>query len=489
MIKSLKNRILELLDTITEMVNLLCQVQDKKVFISDCYEAIESIMGHIEKEQTSPVKTLRLLDEIQDAFVLGLNNIEIINDSYVKELKKNVVLLKSVLREEVNEQLNVVFFPYKESMWDSLATIYEAAVNDSNCVAKVVPIPYYKLEHESVQPVYEGDLFPEDIQKVNYNNYDLETEQPDIIFVHNIYDQYNTITQVSEQYFTSNLKKYTDMLVYVPYHISSPVKAEKDDSRMSYKLPTIKNVDKVVLAGEFVEKEALRDGIPKEKILTLGSPKFDGMLKVLNEDTEFPDEWKDVIEGKTVFLLNTGCLYFVNDIRAAAVMLDLILDIPRYIDNVALIWRPHPLTEAAVKRYAPELSGLLESYYEAIKNKSPHVKNTILDQNESYFPALKVADVLLTNFSSILDSYLLTEKKVIYLGEKMPESSLIPSDTFYYFFDKDEPWFELAKKIAKGYDPLAKKRKEIASKFYECLDGTSGEKIYKAVKECVLRNQ
>ena len=37
----------------------------------------------------------------------------------------------------------VVFLPYKASMWDSLESVYLAAKEDEQCDAYVVPIPYY----------------------------------------------------------------------------------------------------------------------------------------------------------------------------------------------------------------------------------------------------------------------------------------------------------------------------------------------------------
>ena len=102
--------------------------------------------------------------------------------------------------------------------------------------------------------------------------------------------------------------------------------------------------------------------------------------------------------------------------------------------------------------------------------------NIILDETDDYFPALKAADVLISSDGSLLRSYLLTEKKVIFLDKTLPNNSLVPSNAFYYFYNQDEPWYELVKKFAKGYDPLAVNRKGIASKVYANIDGTCGEK-------------
>ena len=39
----------------------------------------------------------------------------------------------------------ILFCPYKEEMWDSMETIYDAARVDSETIAEIMPIPYFTL--------------------------------------------------------------------------------------------------------------------------------------------------------------------------------------------------------------------------------------------------------------------------------------------------------------------------------------------------------
>mgnify|MGYP001012927917 CR=1 FL=1 len=130
-------------------------------------------------------------------------------------------ILDSFQKNKPKGKLKVAFFPYKISMWDSLETIYEAALEDKDCIVDVVPIPYHEKSIEELTFKYEGDRFSNVLNFRHYTEYNIEYEKPDIVFVHNIYDQNNTITRVYEKYFTSYIKKHTRMLVYVPYHIPS----------------------------------------------------------------------------------------------------------------------------------------------------------------------------------------------------------------------------------------------------------------------------
>ncbi len=486
MFLSMKKRIHELLNTVSEMTGELSKLSDRRSAISDCLAALEAIAAQLDKEEIPPVRTNEKILDLQMVFKNFYSDPSGINDISTKHLDKQVKDLQATLRNEITPKLNVVFFPYKASMWDSLESVYEAAAKDPNCVARVVPIPYYQLAQDKAIPTYEGELFPSNIPVTHYNDYSLEAEQPDVIFVHNIYDEYNTITRVHEHFFTTNLKKYTDMLVYVPYHVSSFVPTADNDINLSYGIPSIKNVDKVILVNEWLKQEALRSGVPKDKLLVLGSPKFDALVKAMNNDITYPAEWMDRIKGKTVYLMNTPTLMFASNLFPRLEALIDFFSIPRIDPNSIVIWRPHPLTQISIMKYTPSLLEYYLQLTNSIRSGDPLYSHIILDETADYLPALKAADVIISNVGSLLRSYLLTEKKVLFWGESMPKGSLIPDNAFYYAFNPVEPWFELVKKFATGFDALAANRKGLAEKVYVNTDGSSGAKVYQMIKEHVL---
>ncbi|MFE4712059.1 hypothetical protein ACFRAM_14410 [Paenibacillus sp. NPDC056722] len=482
-----KTRIINLLDSISQMQGLLTNLSDPFNAISDCLAAIEAILFQLSQEDPVPQKTIDRLQNIHHSFETILKRKSDLNESIVIHIGEQIVALREDFDREIQVKLNVVFLPYKASMWDSLATVYEAAVKDENCVATVVPIPYYKLSQEEVIPTYEGELFPNDIPITHFNDYILEEQQPDIIFVHNIYDEYNTITRVHEHFFTSNLKQYTDMLVYVPYHISSFIAPNEETHSLAYDLPTVENVDKIILVGEYLKEAAIRNGVPPEKLLVLGSPKLDAIVNAMKKETPTPIEWGKNLENKTVYLINTGCMFFSGVPFEALERLVDFLSIPKIDERSVVIWRPHPLTKISIMKYAPYLLDYYVNLTEKfIKAKDPLYSRVIFDETEDYIPSLKAADVLISSDGSLLRSYVLTGKKVLFWDEKEPAGSLLPPDIFYYAFDRSEPWYQLVKKFPAGYDPLAKNRINVAANVYENIDGTSGAKIYAAIKECLF---
>ncbi|MCM1237294.1 MAG: hypothetical protein NC489_45075 [Ruminococcus flavefaciens] len=54
--------------------------------------------------------------------------------------------------------------------------------------------------------------------------------KPDIIYFHNPYDNWNLVTSVGPRFYSSNLKKYTEKLVYIPYFILGEI--EPDDQKV-----------------------------------------------------------------------------------------------------------------------------------------------------------------------------------------------------------------------------------------------------------------
>lgn len=53
---------------------------------------------------------------------------------------------------------------------------------------------------------YEGYDLPSYVPITKWNEYSLQEHRPDIVFIHNPYDQCNTITSVMPQFYSSELK-------------------------------------------------------------------------------------------------------------------------------------------------------------------------------------------------------------------------------------------------------------------------------------------
>ena len=232
------------------------------------------------------------------------------------------------------DKKEVVFLPYKAAMWDSLESVWQAAWEDENCDAYVIPIPYYDKNPDGSfrEMHYEADQYPDYVPVTRYDAFDFAAHQPDVIYIHNAYDNWNLVTSVHPHFFSGNLKQYTDTLVYIPYFVLDEV--DPNNEQMVEKIrhfcfmPGIINADKVIVQSEDMKqiyvneylKAAKAHGLQgrhldrtylEQKFLGLGSPKYDRVLSTQREEFDIPKEWQKVIQKpdgsrKKIIMYNTG---------------------------------------------------------------------------------------------------------------------------------------------------------------------------------------
>ncbi len=268
-----------------------------------------------------------------------------------KKLRNALLRIEGSIRNDIKVRLEIAFFPYKASMWDSLESVWRAAAADPDCDAYVVPIPYYDRNRDGSLGTYhyEGNAFPPDVPVVYYENYRLEERKPDIVYIHNPYDEGNYVTTVDPRFYSGELKKYADKLVYIPYYTTTGGMAESQARCFAYY-----NADYIVIQAEKYRKFFAPE-LPDDKFLAFGSPKFDRVIRMCAQPGPLPEAWRDRMERRTVYFYNTS----INGLLA---------DTPRFLKKMAyvfrcfqgredacLLWRPHPLLESTLDSLRPEL--------------------------------------------------------------------------------------------------------------------------------------
>lgn len=133
-----------------------------------------------------------------------------------------------VLQEKITAELDriisrktILFLPVLARDWQGLHSLWKAAADDENCDTYVVPLPYYYKDYDSSPKEVCCDVaeFPEEVYALDYRGLTseyLEMLHPDVIVIQNPYDAWNPVFSVPEMFYSLNLRKYTDKLVYVP---------------------------------------------------------------------------------------------------------------------------------------------------------------------------------------------------------------------------------------------------------------------------------
>lgn len=315
---------------------------------------------------------------------LGTNASINANNAY-KKLRKALVQVSNSVRNDIKVRPEIVFLPYKASMWDSLESIWMAADADPECDAYVVPIPYYDKNPDGSlgKMHYEGASLPEYVPVTHYNDYSIEDSRPDAIYIHNPYDDLNYVTSVDPRYYSNELKKYTEKLVYVPYYSSSGGTSEGQAF-----CPAYLNADYIVVQAEKF-KGFFDSRIPRKKLLALGSPKFDRTIRLCQNPPEPPAEWKEKMvhaDGtrKKVYFYNTSINGMLADTKRFLMKMEYVFNVFQGREDACLLWRPHPLLESTFDSMRPHLKTvygqLKERFFQqklGIYDDTPDIEKTI----------------------------------------------------------------------------------------------------------------
>lgn len=349
--------------------------------LADCQETAIMMGNEIEEVYGDNTNSVSRLEE----YCESLYEMTLVIGHPVKrrEMQKTIAnylrLIRRTIGEEIPDRLEVVFLPYKASMWDSLESVWMAADADEDCDAYVIPIPYYdKNPDGSFKEIhYEGEEYPEYVPVTHYKEYDFAKRYPDIIFIHNPYDDYNYVTSVDPFFYTKNLKSFTNKLVYIPYFVLAEPDPDDPNVRKGIEhfctAPGVLHADQVIVQSENMRKvyvDVLTDytkehGFTRkyweDRILGLGSPKMDKVLNTHKDNVEIPEEWVRIIEKedgewKKIILYNNSVTALLqHDYKMIRKMRDVFRTFEENKDEVALLWRPHPLIKATIESMRPEL--------------------------------------------------------------------------------------------------------------------------------------
>ena len=161
---------------------------------------------------------------------------------------------------EIEKKKIAVFLPVRAKWWHTMEPLWRAYSENPEYEVQVLPIFYYDCDFEG--NIYdkhdERALFPDYVQVSDCEKFDFAGIHPDVIVIQVPYDGHNTAMTVHEFFYSANLLKFTDELVYVPY-LDMDAPAEPGDKASTaikafVQQEGVFNADRVVVRGK-----ALRD--------------------------------------------------------------------------------------------------------------------------------------------------------------------------------------------------------------------------------------
>lgn len=371
----------------------------------------------------------------------------------------------------VRYQVRAVFFTGLGSTWDAMQSVYEYMRDDPRFDPVVVLIPVFRRVQQGGQVkqevTYVDYLTPMGIPFLEYTQYSLEKDSPDIAFTNQPYE-----SVIPSEFWPETIAKYTK-LIYLPYFL--PDVPAKTSVMSLAKLPVYRYAWKVVCPTEKQYKFYCRHAENKgANALVTGAPKTDPIIALANEIVQPPEGW-GCLAGKTVFLWNSWYDIAVSSVR----FFDELLNWFENHKDCGLIWRKHPMTDTVTKLYHPDQYRA----YQRNLRYAQEAENVIVDMETSCNAAFSVSHALISDWSSLLPQYLLVNKPALW----------IDSHAFQFGSEQfiDSRWMERGEtvddvfafmdRIRNGEDRNAALRSVIRQRDLSLADGHCGERVCESV--------
>lgn len=469
---SQKRDVLEMIATLHEAHDVIRNDIELKKYasaqdmLSQCQECAVRVGTAIEESEGEGFVTISHIEEYCEVLYRIYQELDANGDVAAnkmrKTLEKYMLKIENSVKHDLNVRKEMVFLPYKSSMWDSLESVWRAADEDPECDAYVVPIPYYDKNPDGTfsKEYYEGDKFPADVPITHYNDYDFETRHPDAIFIHNPYDHGNLVTSVHPYFYSDKLKQYCDKLIYIPYYISAesnPYSLAVMEKKSGFILTFgVMNANMVIVQSENTKKlyiNVLRKYLPdisreywENKIFGLGSPKLDRVNSIQRDDNRLPEKWKRIIYNengirKKTILYNISLSTLLKNPEMIDKIKD-VLDFFKENTDAALWWRPHPLYESTLASMRPEMLGEYKKLVNAYKEEGWG----IFDEGVDLEWAIAETDAYYGDPSSVVQLYKEAEKPIMLQNvwartKREVKAGDIPIWPAAFCVDGDDFWF------------------------------------------------
>lgn len=392
--------------------------------------------------------------------------------------------LKQTVRNLANKKINIVFVCHRPAIWGSLKTVYEECIKDPKFNVTIVTIPNKKqlpgagLTHE----IYESEGAENFFQKysckiINGYNYktkkwfNLKSLNPDYLFFQTPYNICRP-----KQYNSEIVSKYCK-LCYVHYGML----IFKGEVQESVYPPDFFKHTHFVFSENQEQKKVMEDLAKKIQsklsCIITGYPRFDGLEAYQNANSaiwNFPksNEKKRVIWTPRWCTNENNCHFFEYK--------DKLLDYVEKNQDIDFIFRPHP--QAFLEWNAT--GELPEEQANAYKKRYSLCPNAKIDTQKEYLTTFYSSDFMITDISSILIEYFLTQKPIIYCHRTnhFNDFGLKLAEGFYWVRN----WEELQKTIEMlkaGQDPLHDVRQKIIKENFYINPQGAGYTIKELIKK------
>lgn len=405
------------------------------------------------------------------------NNIKVARGQYK-------LLSRQKCNKDINSKIRIVFIVQRTEVFNSVRSIFEAAIKDGECEVYLLPLPrcsndlkgFFWNTYETVINYCKqlnGGIVINTYNFESKQYFDLTDINPDYIFLNVPYtDEY------PKMYSMDHLASIAKVC-YVPYGYAMP-----NENRLpmlyssTFFTDLMKSISFIFADSDtsyvFCKKYRmwLSELLYGQKLYNIGYPRFDKINIQHNQ----------IAYNTILWLPRWTAATQISEGNIASHFFDYKNNFPKYVnqkEKCKLIIRPHPLMFENFVRNGFMTRQEVQEYRESIEKNN----KLLLDENTSYEKSFDDADYLVSDYSSTIIEFFLRGKPIVYCGQRDELSPQIEfvTRTFYYV-DGWNKLEETLETLMRGIDPLKEERLN-AIKRFRYNSQNAGQEILEIIKK------
>lgn len=377
-----------------------------------------------------------------------------------RKRKRDRLLAK---QKKGKERIRVLFYISLGSLWNTYEEIYKAMQKDPRFEPIILAVPQF-IRNEMTDYNILAFLQEKDLKYIKaYNEetgrlLDLRELKPDYIMTNRCY-----MTVRPPQYCNEEISKFAKV-VYIPY---TTCMASGHTMDVVCRFQENKYADFVFVANEWMQH--MYEGQQKKepgsdvRIIASGSPKFDAVY--LRSKTQNTSDRK----YDQIILYTPRWSDFIDKTCSFYILKDYFIDLAKSHPNIKFIFRPHPMMYAYM-----EDKTIWDSYLAELDS----YENTEIDLSGDYRVSYDRATVLVSDLSSMLLEFTVTQKPILYYHKRDVFNAFGNSVArSFYFCDSVEDVDFYLRELREKRDSKAQIRQTVLEEDFALCDGHVAERI------------
>ncbi len=248
--------------------------------------------------------------------------------------------LSDSVKADIINRRDVVFVPFAAKHWKYMEKLYRHYRDDNNYNVHVVPIPYYYRGWDGAptNEVFDTGAYPAEVGIEDYRSFNLAEMHPEKIVVQNPFDEWNKVMTIPSEYYSSNIRQYTDELIYIPFFVTADFTSEDGREYVNMDhyvcMPCVINADRVILPSDVLKSTYT------EKIMEFVHTDDDAVKDALNskivvcpeivfreDDEDIAGVFNETENGKKTILFYTTISFLAENGSKAIEKINRVLDL------------------------------------------------------------------------------------------------------------------------------------------------------------------